>query len=130
MSAVIKDKAGIIAADYRLDDEGKYLFLEGDFALTDSQKIRMPNDTREVVVNECDQQHIAELLLSQKGASRFFPLAGVGIHEYINSSPSLTVKNSLRKKIKAQLEFDVFTLLSLNIDDLEDIKIETIRKKL
>lgn len=130
MSAVIKDKAGIVASDIKLTDEDIYLIEDGDFVLTDSIKIRMPNDTREVIVNECDQQHISSILRCHKGSNRFFPLTGVGIRDYINSPPTLTVKNSLYKRIKAQLEFDVFTVLSLNIDNLNDIRIETIRKKL
>ncbi|QOG04328.1 hypothetical protein [Flavobacterium sp. MDT1-60] len=96
---IIEEDLLIIKGDFEGD-------LKGDFAIKDS-----------------DQQHIEHLLLSQKGSYKEFPILGVGIKKYINS-PDATSRLRLENEIDKQLSYDNFYVKTLDVNDLQNIKID------
>ncbi|MFG4004806.1 hypothetical protein ACHRV1_05030 [Flavobacterium aquidurense] len=90
--------------DFIIDDD--LLITDGDFAL-----------------KQADQQNIEHLLLSQKGSYKEFPILGVGIKKYINS-PDATSRLRLENEIDKQLSYDNFFVKTLDVNDLQNIKID------
>ncbi|PIF30745.1 hypothetical protein CLU81_1192 [Flavobacterium sp. 9] len=74
-------------------------------------------------IKEADQQNIEHLLLSQKGSYKEFPILGVGIKKYINS-PDATSRLRLENEIDKQLSYDKFYVKTLDVNDLQNIKID------
>jgi len=74
-------------------------------------------------IKEADQQNIEHLLLSQKGSYKEFPILGVGIKKYINS-PDATSRLRLENEIDKQLSYDNFYVKTLDVNDLQNIKID------
>lgn len=129
MSAVEQAKAGIVAKDIALNEDMTFLIQDGDFVLTASEKVKRTSDQRETIVNECDQVHIECILWAFKGNYRETPLMGVGLPKYLNGPDKLLVRNELRKRIIANLEYDVFQVKDVSIAGWESISIEATRKK-
>ena len=129
MSGVITAKTGIIAGDYALEDDCTYSVKNGDFVVSASDKVVRRSDRRSAVINACDQQHIIDILASNKGNWRFHPLTGADMVLHLNGLASLQQKIRLEKSIRTQLERDVFRVDALNVDRLDDIHIEAQRIK-
>lgn len=89
--------------DFGLDDNGDLLFVNGDFAIVES-----------------DQQHIADTLNAYVGWWKEFPTDGVGIGLYQNSS---TDGQKLARKIKIELEKDGYIVGNPIIDFGSDGKL-------
>lgn len=86
----------IVAKDAKLDTDGDLLFSDGDF-----------------VVEESDQQHIDDILVSGKGNWREWPTIGVEISRYLNSTGQITNRVGLLRKMRLNLEFDNFQINQL-----------------
>ena len=129
MSAVENAKAGIVAKDIALNEDMTFLIKDGDLTLTASEKVKRKSDNRETIVNACDQLHIECMLWAFKGNYREAPLIGIGLPLYLNGPDKLTVRNELRKRIIANLEYDVFQVQEVSILGWESISIEATRKK-
>lgn len=86
------------------------LFENGDFKIGDS-----------------DQQHIQDIVFENIGSYKEFPLLGVGIINYLNSSGLQLV---LKRVIKSQLESDGYSVDEIIIqkDDISSITIDATRK--
>ena len=76
-----------------------------DFALTDDQALIFKNG--DLVINESDQQHIADTLNANPGWWKEFPTDGVGIINYKNSAGGA---QQLARKIKIELEKDGYVV--------------------
>ncbi|MEW5675598.1 hypothetical protein ABGT15_04740 [Flavobacterium enshiense] len=74
-------------------------------------------------VKFADQQNLEHLLLSEKGSYKEFPVLGVGIKKYINS-PDATSRLRLENEIDKQLSYDNFYVKVLDVNDLQNIKID------
>lgn len=85
------------------------LFQNGDFVIANS-----------------DPQHIEDLVFENVGAYKQFPLVGVGIINYLNSSGAQLI---LKRNIKTQLETDGYRVDSVKFssDDISDFTIDAIR---
>jgi len=90
--------------DHIIDDD--LLIANGDFA-----------------INYADQQNIEHILLSRKGSFKEFPILGVGISQYINS-PDVTSRLRLENEIDKQLLYDNFYVKTLDVNNLQNIKID------
>ena len=76
--------------DIILNDENDLQFSNGDF-----------------VINDSDQQHVLLILNTNQGSWKQYPLVGVGIRKYLNSSGQSQV---LRRSIAVQLEADGYNV--------------------
>jgi hypothetical protein len=90
--------------DFIIDED--LLILDGDFT-----------------IKNADQQNIQHLLLSQKGSYKEFPILGVGIKKYLNS-PDATSRLRLENEIDKQLTYDNFHVKTLDVNDLQNIRID------
>jgi hypothetical protein len=90
--------------DFIIDED--LLIIDGDFA-----------------IKNADQQNIYHLLLSQKGSYKEFPILGVGIKKHINS-PDATSRLRLENEIDKQLTYDNFHIKTLDVNDLQNIRID------
>lgn len=72
--------------DYKLDEEGDLLFVDGDLTL-----------------GESDQQHIIDTINANVGWWKEFPIDGVNIRSYSKSAGGA---QQLARKIKIELEND------------------------
>ena len=66
------------------------------------------------VLADSDQQSVQDIINAYKGNYKEFPLIGVGIDTYKNSTPDASELQSIVKK---QLEADGFTVNSVTIID-------------
>lgn len=90
-------------------DSNDLLFKDGDFA-----------------IGESDAQHIEDLIFENVGAYKQFPLVGVGIINYLNSSGSQLI---LKRNIKTQLETDGYRVdtIKFNGNDTSNFTVDAIR---
>jgi hypothetical protein len=80
------------AKDLKLDDDGD-LYIN-------------PN-TGDVEIDFSDKQHIKDILTANVGWYKQFPLVGVGIQNYLNSSG---MQQQLEREIKIQLTADGYSV--------------------
>ena len=78
----------------------------------------------DISVLESDSQHIDHIITADKGHFRQFPLVGVGIVNFLNSS---TEEQEIRQVIKLQLEADGFAVRQIKISG-SNIEIDAERK--
>ncbi|CAB4128048.1 hypothetical protein UFOVP105_14 [uncultured Caudovirales phage] len=78
----------------------------------------------DISVLESDSQHIDHIITADKGHFRQFPLVGVGIVNFLNSS---TEEQEIRQSIKLQLEADGFSVKQIKIS-ASNIEIDAERK--
>jgi len=85
------------------------LFENGDFSIGNS-----------------DPQHIEDLIFENAGAYKQFPLVGVGIINYLNSSGSQLI---LKRNIKTQLETDGYRVDAVKFtnNDISNFTVDAIR---
>lgn len=100
------------AVDIRTNDEGDLMFMGGDFDIFES-----------------DETHVDDMLLFRKGHLRQYPLAGVGLRDFVKMPANQSALELLRKRIRLQLELDGYNIKLLNIipsatDFLGDCKID------
>lgn len=109
-------------------DSDDFVFVGGDFSLTESSFNTGLNDF-ETVFNDCDQSHIEDILASAKGDWKESPLVGVNLFEWVNSPFGLEEQNTLRKRIRLQLELDGFEVRKLELNQDATFELEAIRVK-
>jgi hypothetical protein len=78
----------------------------------------------DISILESDSQHIDHIITADKGHFRQFPLVGVGIVNFINSSSS---EQEIRQIIKLQLEADGFAVNQIRVS-ASNIEIDAERK--
>ena len=71
-------------------------------------------DLGDFVLADSDQQSVQDIINAYKGNYKEFPLIGVGIDTYRNSTPD---ESELQSIVKKQLEADGFTVNSVTIID-------------
>jgi len=69
-------------------------------------------DLGDFVLADSDQQNVQDIINAYKGNYKEFPLIGVGIDTYRNSTPD---PSELQSIVKKQLEADGFTVNSVTI---------------
>lgn len=96
------------AKDILLNDDD-LIFANGDFS-----------------IGESDQQHIQDIVFENTGAYKQFPLVGVGIINYLNSSGAQLI---LGRNIKTQLETDGYRVdnTKFSSNDLSNFTIDAVR---
>lgn len=67
------------------------------------------------VVGPSDQAHIDDILSTEKGEWREWPLLGVGLQKYLNSTGQLDDRAGLLRAVRLQLESDNFQVLKLDV---------------
>jgi len=87
-------------SDILLDNDNKFLISKGDFT-----------------VGLSDNQHIAQIIDSNRGEWLFHPLTGVGIVKFLNGALSYAQVQTL---ITQQLKLDGYTDIDFNINE-EDL---------
>lgn len=89
--------------------ENDYLFTNGDFVTGDS-----------------DTQHIQDIVFENVGAYKQFPLVGVGIINYLNSSGAVLI---LTRSIQIQLTTDGYNVekIKFNNNNVSDFTINANR---
>lgn len=60
----------------------------------------------DLVMGESTDQHVAHLLLAQKGEYKQSPLTGIGILNYLNAPVEKKTRDMLEREIRLQLEAD------------------------
>ena len=90
--------------------ENEYDFTGGDFNIKYS-----------------DPQHVQDIVFENKGAYKQYPLVGVGIIYYLNSSGAQLV---LKREIETQLKSDGYSInvVAFNSTDVSDFTIDAERK--
>tara|TARA_R110002111_G_scaffold140072_3_gene206027 strand:- start:160 stop:462 length:303 start_codon:yes stop_codon:yes gene_type:complete len=96
-----------MAKDILLDADRDLLFIEGDFNIGNS-----------------DEQHVEDILLSSKGEYKQFPLIGIDLLSFINSSLTLNTRQKLEKEISIQLLSDNANEIKVTTDNEGGIKVE------
>lgn len=86
--------------DLLLAANGDFLFSDGDF-----------------FVDISDEQHIAHIMVADKGNYREHPLLGVGIHRWVNAPIGFSETTALKNKIGANLTYDNYSVLSIDIKE-------------
>lgn len=99
------------ATDIKLDEDGDLLIKDGDF-----------------VADLSDETHIEHILLTNQGTQRQFPALGVGIQRNLLGAVTKLTRNQLEKLIRVNLIFDGFKIRKLNVNALDAIEIDAIRK--
>jgi len=79
------------------------------------------------VVDDCEQQNQELILIATQGSFRESPLTGVGIIKLYKSAFTLSAVDTLRQKIRLQLQYDGYTNTSVTINSFTDIEIEATR---
>lgn len=72
--------------DILTDDDGDLLWVDGD-----------------LVIGESDQQHVLDILDSQPGETKEFPLCGFGAINYIKTR---VTESEFKRDLKIQLNYD------------------------
>ena len=93
--------------DVLLDTDNDLLFRDGDIVIAPSK-----------------EQHIKQILFSEKGDWKQFPIVGIGIKDYINSPLTRKVKTTLEKEILLQLQSDNFIQITAKVESWSEINIE------
>ncbi len=79
-------------------------------------------------IADSDSTHIEQILLMGKGSLKHSPLTGIGIAKYINSPGTVTNIASFKSKVKAQLEFDGYEDVDVDVrNGISNIKIDAKR---
>ena len=80
------------------------------------------------VTADSDSTHIEQILLMDKGSLKHSPITGIGVAKYINSPGTVTNIASFKAKVKAQLEYDGFEEIVVNVSNgIANIKIDAKR---
>jgi hypothetical protein len=90
-----------------------------DFIMEDDLEIK----NGDFVIDEASQQNLTHILLSQKGSFKEYPILGVGLTRYLKS-PDATTRLRLENEIDKQLIYDNFSVRTLDVNDLKNIKID------
>jgi hypothetical protein len=85
--------------DIKLEDDD--LFINGDFKVSFS-----------------DQQHIIDIIESNVGSWKEYPLVGVGINNYLGS---IGKEQEIKRQVKLQLENDGYRVNEVKIANSNDI---------
>jgi hypothetical protein len=95
--------------DFKTDTDGDLFISSGDLAIFES-----------------DSQSIVDIITSNNGDWKEYPLCGVGIDNYLNSSAS---QQSLRNNIVAQLTTDGYgsIIVDFNGNNTIDFTVDGIR---
>lgn len=94
-----------MSIDILTDDDGELLWENGDF-----------------VIGESDQQHVLDIIDSQPGETKEFPLIGFGAINYVKTR---ITEAEFKRDLKLQLNYDGYS--NPNIDTSEgfqNLKIE------
>jgi hypothetical protein len=95
------------AKDFLIDTDNDLLFDNGDFS-----------------VGLSDSTHIQDIITSFTGYWKQFPLCGVGIISYLNSSGE---QQRLKNEINIQLKNDGYKVNSISITEEGAVKLNTER---
>ena len=89
------------AKDFKTDTNNDLFIDGGDFAIFES-----------------DKQHIVDIITSAQGSWKEYPLCGVGLDNYLNSSIS---QQTLRNSIVAQLSTDGYGSITVDYNSTNDL---------
>jgi hypothetical protein len=78
-----------------------------------------PTNGGDWIIEESEQQHIGDIIISNKGEWRQFPLLGVAGHNFLTSTLDI---DDIRKKISRQLEYDNFNVEEISLLDTGEIR--------
>ncbi len=97
------------AKDILQDTDGDLLFKDGDF-----------------VIGLSDNQHITDIIISTPGSWKEYPLCGVGIEYYLNSSGTQGI---LKRDIQVQLTTDGYRVdnIQFETDAIDTFTVDAIR---
>lgn len=96
--------------DVLLDDEMDLAIEGGDFVLADSE-----------------DQHQQLILIASQGSFRESPLTGVNVARYIKTGFTQAQIDTLKQKIRLQLQYDGYVRSIVKINSFEDIQINAER---
>lgn len=96
-----------LANDILLDTDGDLDFINGDFAIGFS-----------------DNQHIQDILESFPGSWKEYPLVGVGLDFYLNSTGK---EQTIKNEITRQLTSDGFSIDELEVEETGAINVKATR---
>ncbi|MBK6611837.1 MAG: hypothetical protein IPI59_15675 [Sphingobacteriales bacterium] len=99
--------------------------LSHDILLTNDHDLQF--EKGDLKVDLSDEQHIAHILVTDKGNWRQYPLLGVGLHRWLEADTSQEQILTLKNKIKQNLIYDNFDVKSIKIDTYDNIKIDAAR---
>ena len=94
-----------------------------DFLLLDNETVFSNGD---FVIDYSDSQHIEDIVSENIGAYKQFPLCGVGIINYLNSSGA---QQALRNEINTQLAIDGYSVndVFFATNDTSSLSIDAVR---
>lgn len=78
----------------------------------------------DLVIDYSDQQHIEDLLVSEKGDFKQSPLTGIGLLNYINAPLTKENRLALEKEIRLQLLADGFEIKQVEIGTEGSVNID------
>lgn len=78
-----------------------------DLLLDDDGDLYIDSNTGDLKISYSDQQHIKDIINANTGWYKQFPLVGVGILNYLNSSG---LQQQLEREIKLQLKSDGYAV--------------------
>lgn len=91
--------------DYLRDDNGELIVLNGDY-----------------VIGPSDQQHVVDIVETQQGEYKEFPLIGFGAINYIKK---IIVEDEFKSDLKEQLSYDGYQDAIIDLSQgIENLKIE------
>ena len=91
--------------DIITDDDGDLLIKDGDF-----------------VIGESDQQHVLDIIDSQPGETKEFPICGFGAINYVKSR---ITEAEFKRDLKLQLNYDDYENSKIDLSNgFENLNIE------
>jgi hypothetical protein len=90
--------------DFRSDTDGDLYISDGDFAIYES-----------------DNQHIVDIISSNKGSWKEYPLCGVSIDSFINAPVS---QQTVKSEVNIQLTNDGYSNIDIVFQDNNSINFE------
>lgn len=76
---------------------------------------------------QSDEQHIEDILISEPGYWRQFPLLGVGVRRQLNAPFTHTERINFQKGVKLQLEYDNYKVNKVLAEAADTMNIDAER---
>jgi hypothetical protein len=96
-----------------------------DLALDDNMDLQV--FAGDLLIGDGEQQCQQSILIAAKGNFRRWPAIGVNVLSFLKSRFTLGDKDTLRQKVKLNLEYDGYTDVAVTINSATDIQINATR---
>lgn len=94
-----------------------YKNIDDDILITDGDFVK----------SDCAQDHMQDIIVSNKGDYKQFPMVGLGLIKFVNAPVTPQSHVALSKQIRLQLEADQYKVRFVDTTDFSNIQIEAFK---